>query len=293
MFGLQDHPFLIEALPDLVSAAIHDSPKIELGEASLPECLKTLRDLTPIRSLDERFGHFYTLAASDDAVKCCSKLDRGKISPFARSVCDHYTSMESRNRATVETFVENNGLTRTPYDVAHLNASFEAENCRLRTENGLVFLDNCDTNQFAYPLVSFFFRLKELTGKSFVSEFFEQMRATRERTAVFECGFVGPDVSPQAGAVKARVALRPLLGSFMGLRESMNSAERASFDRAWAEHALGKMIDLDRMYRNETLAGFAQLAVKAINPIYRTRKGCNNVYKFDSDECRVACEKKR
>lgn len=292
LLGLQDHPFLTEGLADLISTAIHDVPKIVLGEAALPKCIREIRNETPIRTLAEPFGRFHTLASANELVRCCATLDLEKVAPFARGICNQFTWGQSTSLATVETFIQENGLSATPYDEAHLAAAFEAKDCRVETKTGLVYLDNCDPHQFGYPLVSFFFRLKELTGSFHVTEFFEKIREGSRSTAVYECGYSAPTVTPKLGGAKAYVALRPLLGPFLALRESLNSADRSAFDRVWKEHHFGKLVDLDRIYRNETLSGVAQIVVKAKNLLYRDLEGCENPYKFDPATCSVACEKK-
>ncbi len=292
LLGLQDHPFLIEALPDLVSATIHDSPRMELGEKTLPECIRIIRNGTPTRSLDEPFSSFYTLSSADQIVKCCATLDLNQVPDFAKALCNQFTWTRADRLASVQNFVKANGISAVPYDDAHLTTAFEAEDCRITTNTGLTYLDNCDTHQFAVPLVSFFFRLKELTGKSWVTAFFGKIREGSLAAAVYECGYTSLAVTPNIGGAKAYVALRPLLGAFMALRESLSAGDQAAFDRAWKEHDFGKMMDLDRIYRGETLSGVAQLAVKAKNTLYRDLKGCDNPYQFDPAVCSVACEKK-
>jgi hypothetical protein len=300
LLGLQEHPFLIEALPDLVSSTIHDSPQMELGEKDLPQCLRVIRDETPIRSMDAPFSRFYTLSGADDIVSCCATLDLLKVTPFTKALCNNFTNSKSDRLAAVETFVNENEIISQPYDATHLMAPFEAESCRITTATGLTYLDNCDTHQFAYPLVSFFFRLKELTGKSvvestgraYVTEFFGKIRDGSNRTAVYECGYNSTAVTSTLGGAKAYVGLRPLLGVFMAFRDVLSASEKSAFDRAWREHDFGKMLDLDRIYRNEGLPGIAQIAAREKNTLYRDLKGCGNTYKFDPSVCSVACEKK-
>jgi len=287
LVGLQDHPLLVEALPDLIASALQGSPGMELGEANLPDCLRILRDETPVQSFDAPFLRFFSVGSTDTIIQCCATLDLAKVPPFAKQICKAYTGARSAQIAKIETFVKSNRIAAVPIDAEHLRKTFAAEDCRLRTSTGLVYLDNCDTHQFAYPLVSFFFRLRELTGKSWVAAFFAKIREGVESTAVYECGFTA-----EADGAKAYIGLRPLLGPFMALRESMNAADQAAFDDAWKEHDFAKMIDLDRIFRNEALAGLAQIAVKERNPLYRKEHACGNVYDFDPVACGVTCEKK-
>lgn len=290
LVGLQTHPFLIEALPDLVSAAVHRSPKMEMGESGLPECLKSVRDESPIRSLDEPFRRYYPLAMTDDVIECCATLDSDGLSPFAKSLCNTYSWNRPSVVARTEAFIRENEIQAPLTDAAHLKTAFEASDCRIVTKTGLVFLDNCDSHQFGYPLVSFFFRLRELTGKLLVAAFFEKIREMADGTAVYECGYANG--TETLGGTKAHVAIRPLLGAFSALRESLVPAERAAFDRAWNEHAFGKLVDLDRIYRSEMLDGLAQLAVRQKNRFYADLKDCESPYKYDLEACRIACEKK-
>lgn len=287
--GLEDHPFLVEALPDLISATVHESPKMEVAEKVLPACLRVVRDETPIRSMDEPFRQFYIQAEATDVLKCCATLHLDQISPFAKSICIQYQSNTPNDLAAVQTFVKNNEIEATPYDEAHLSAEFAPAACRTVTKTGLVYFDGCDNHQFAYPLVSFFFRFQALTGRSLFSDFFAKLGETASGTAAYRCGFTRG--TEALGGAKTALFLRPLLGAFSALRESLGSAERAAFDRAWKEHDFGKVVDLDRQFTEEALPGLAQIAVKAKNTLYSSKKSCTEVYQLDPVACQVSCEK--
>lgn len=289
LLGVQDHPFLAEALPDLISMTLHRSPKIVAGEGDLPACLREVRDIRNSRGLNEPFRKFYTLASFDKVLGCCDTLDLEKGSPLAKVICSEYAWKKPGKLAAAEAFIPENEVETTPYDEPHLSAPFEAENCRVKTKTGLAFLDNCDKHQFTYPLVSFFFRLHELTGKSQVSAYFSKIREGSEEPAIYQCGYRRG--TPTLGGTKAYVALRPLLRSFMALRESLSPADRGAFDLAWREQGLEKMVDLDRIYRTETLGGVAFFAVKAKNPVYRDANQCDNPYRFDPVACGVECKR--
>lgn len=290
LLGLQEHPFLIEALPDLISATIHDSPKLMAGEKALPACLRAVRDGTPVRSLGQAFQKFYPLTGFDSANECCATLDLAKESPFARSVCREYGFTKPAQVENTEIFIANNDLETTPHSAANLAAAFDPTQCRVRTRTGLIYLDNCSTHAFGTPLVSFFFRLKELMGTQQVTAFFGKVRDYGIRASIFECGFTKG--TPKTGGVKSFVALRPLLAPLMAYRNSLSSGGQAHFDQAWKEHDFGKLVDLDRMYRNESLAGIAQVAVKSKNPLFRDDFECQSPYNFDPATCSVACTQK-
>lgn len=292
LLGLQDHPLLIEGFPDLVSAVVHESPKMELGEKRLPDCIRFIRDSTPIRTFDEPFAHFTTIGNADEIVQCCATLNLKKEAPFTKALCNFYTNGQADRLKDVADFVQKKEITTTPYDDAHRNAPFEAEECKIRTATGLVFMDNCDLHQFAYPLVSFFFRLQALTGKSYVTEFFGKIREGAARAAVYECGFTGPKVTENLGGAKSYVSLRPVLAPFIALRESLDSRAQAAFDQAWKEHGFGKMVDLDRLYRKEALPGIAFMAVKSRNALYRDMYFCRDAYRFDAVDCAIRCDKR-
>ncbi len=290
LLGLQEHPFLIEALPDLISATIHDAPKLSAGEKSLPACLINVRDGTPVRSLGQSFRRYYPLESYDTVNDCCATLNLALESPFAQSICQRYQFAKPAKLESTEIFIKNNALVTTPYSEANLSAPFDASQCRVTTRTGLVFLDNCSTHSFGVPLVSFFFRLKELIGTQQVTAFFSKVRDYGVRTSIYECGFTKG--TAEKGGVKAYVALRPLLAPLMAYRTSLTSADQAHFDRAWQEHEFGKLIDLDRLYRNEALAGAAQVAVKSKNSIFRDDFSCENPYDFDPAACGVTCTQK-
>jgi hypothetical protein len=290
LVGLIDHPFLTEGLPDLISAAVHTSPKMLLAESTLPEILRVLRDESPVHSLDEPFGHFYTLASADQIVRNCATLDLDKVSEFAKDMCNQFTWNQADRIAQIATFVSGQGLTATPYDAASLAASFQAENCKITTKTGLVYFDNCDTHSFGFPLVSFFFRLQALTGRSHVTAFFAKVRETAASTAVYECGFSAPDVTSDSGSAKVEVPMRTLLAPLAAYRESLGATDQAAFDQAWKEHDFGKLVDLDRIYWSESLGGAAFMAVKERNTLYKNRHGCDNPYSFDLVACHVACQ---
>jgi len=289
--GLRDHPFLVEALPDLITAAVHGSAKMELGEADLPPSLRFIRDENPSHSLDAPFGRYYKLASFDEVIERCKTFARAAASPLANRICDGYASGKVAELERIRTFSRNYSIVAAAYTTPALATPFEADHCRVETENGLVFLENCDPHQFAYPLVSFFTRLEAETGRSVVAEFIAKIREGASGTAEFECRFAGGTLG--FGGVPATVELRPLLGAFVGLRESFVSSDRAAFDRAWKEHGFGKLVDLDRLYRNESLSGAAQRAVMAKNAFFSDLKGCSDVYRFDSEACQVTCEKRR
>ncbi len=289
--GLHDHPFLMESLPDLISAVVLDVPKFRLGERELPASLRDLRDGTPVQSLNAPFGDFYNLREMDQLAGACAKLNFANESEFTRVFCRSMVEGKPTAMADIETFTLNNRLERKNYDEESLLEPFAAADCRVVTRTGLVYFDNCDTHRFGGPLISFFFRLKELTGQHRLAALMAELRAGADRTAVYECGFSRGTAT--LGGAKAEVKIRPILGAFIALRESLDAAQQSAFDRAWREHGMDKMVDLDRLYRAEALAGFAQLFVKSRNTYYSREHGCGDVYNLDSYRCAVTCEKKR
>lgn len=288
VLGLEEHPYLMEALPDLVSAVVHDSPKITILDPDLPDCLRDFRDGTPNQSLAAPFSHFYPVGGMDEVVACCESSKA--LSPYAKRLCRGYVASRPRALAKIKNLKETQNLEFPEYTPKNLAAPFEAKNCVVKTPSGLTFLDNCDTHQFAHSLVSFFFRLKELTGRSQFLPFMNKMKALAPETARYECGYVAG--TPTLGGAKATLRIRPLLGVFIGLRESLNAVDQKQFDLAWAEHELGKLVDLDRLYRNEVFSGIAQVRVGARNELYTPMFGCENLYGFASARCQVSCLRK-
>lgn len=287
MLGLEEHPYLVEALPDLISAVVHASPKIVIADPDLPDCIRNFRDGTPSQSLGAPFGHFYPLGSVDEVIACCEATK--DLSAYAKRLCRGYVNSRPRSLAKISTLKLNAGLEFLEYTPENLKAPFEASNCVVKTPSGLTFLDNCDSHQFSQSLVSFFFRLKELTGHSQFLPFMNQIKALAPRTSQYTCGYVS--ASKSLGGALASVKIRPLLGAFIGLREELSPADRVQFDRAWLEHEMGKMVDLDRLYRNETFSGIAQARVGARNELYTPMFGCDNLYSFDLSRCEVSCKR--
>ncbi len=285
--GLVDHPFLAEALPDLVAAVVHDSPKIVIEDPDLPECIRVFRDGTPSQSLDQPFAHFYPMGSVDEILACCEKTK--DLSNSARRICRGYAGNRAKGLAKIANKKVLEDLNFRDYFPENLAAPFEAENCRVDSPSGLTFLDNCDTHQFAPTLVSFFFRLKELTGKSQFLSFMNQVAAGALKTESYDCGYAS--ASRALGGARATVKMRPLLGAFINLRESLSSDDQARFDLAWKEHGMAKFVDLDRLYRTESFAGYAQTLVGLRNELFTPMFGCDNLYNFDRVRCEVTCRK--
>ncbi len=283
--GLQEHPFLIEAFPDLVSAVAHDTPKFLLGERDLPACLRDFRDGTPVQSLDRPFGDFYVLAQNDKMAACCAGLDLRGESELAQSLCENAIQRRGEKIATLEAFTSNKRLDHKPFSPESLAEPFSAGNCRVRTATGLVYFDACDTHRFGKTLMSFFFRLKELTGKHQLGLFVSKLRTLASTASLYRCGFS----EARKGSIDAKIEIRSALGGFRSLRGSLNLADQARFDQAWKEHAMEKFEELDRLYQKEALPGFAQIVAKFRNPDYSREHACGDVYEFDSKACRVSC----
>lgn len=287
MVGLEEHPYLVEALPDLISAVVHESPKIVIEDPDLPDCIRNFRDGTPSQSLGAPFSHFYPLGSVDEVIACCETAKA--ISPYAKRLCRGYAVNRPRSLARIKTLKVNEGLEFLEYTPENLKAPFEASNCAIKTPSGLTFLDNCDSHQFSQSLVSFFFRLRELTGRSQFLPFMNQIKALAPKTVSYTCGYTA--ASKTLGGAQAVVKIRPLLGAFIGLRETLSPTDRTQFDRTWSEHEMGKFVDLDRLYRNEVFAGMAQGRVGARNEIYTPMFGCDNPYRFDRSRCEVSCQR--
>lgn len=287
MVGLEDHPYLFEALPDLISAVVHRSPKITIADPDLPECLRDFRDGTPIQSLGAPFSHFYPLGSVDGVIACCESSKA--LGSQAKEICRTYKEVRPKSLAEIRFLRENQHLEFREHTPKELAEPFRAIHCVVKTPSGLSLLDNCDSHQFSQSLISFFFRLKELTGRWQLLPFMKQIKAQAPRAASYLCGY--PTGNKAFGGTRAKVRIRPLLGAFIALRESLPGAAQSQFDLAWSEHEMDKFVDLDRLYRLDTFSGLAQVRVGAQNPAFRKQNGCDNLYNFDPKHCGVVCER--
>ncbi|MBC7386057.1 MAG: hypothetical protein H7301_07855 [Cryobacterium sp.] len=286
--GLDHHPFFFEALPDLISTAIFDSPQMKVGERELPTCLRIQRDESPIKSLKAPFQNYYAFAGSDSVLNCCAKLRPSDFGDLAAKVCRETKDDRSEaNRARRSAEAEKT-FQASAYTDANLQTSFSPTQCRKGYLGGVTTLENCDFHQFAHPLVSFFFRLKKLTGRPLVSSFLKAVRDRSETSVVFDCGYVRG--TRDSGDERAQVALRPLLPSFVALRESLGPLDQKSFDQAWKEHGMERFVDLDHLFRTETEEWEKRFAVQANNSLYNSRFHCENSANFAQEACRVSCQ---
>ncbi len=283
--GVENHPFLQEALPDLVSAVVHDSTQIIVNDPGLPECIRNFRDGTETYSLDKPYSSFYLVAAVDHLLECCAR--EKSLSPYAKRVCGAHEKIRLDSLTKISNRRDELRLEFLEYTPKILEAPFQAENCALKTITGLTFLDNCDTHQFGQPLTSFFFKLRKQTGRTQLLPFLKQLHSLRARAIPYDCGYTSG--SSRLGGARARVEFRPLLVAFVGLRESMSRDDQAKFDQVWNEHAMGKLMDLDRIYLNETFTGVAQARVGERNALYSKMQACDNPFKFDTSLCQVTC----
>lgn len=287
LHGLKDHPFVLEAFPDLVSTSVQNTPKVTLAEANFPKCLRELRDETPVHSLIKPFSQYSYLAGSEKGIACCQSFTSFDLTAPVRAYCEAIRMEKEKKQSEKAGFLKTEGLRALALNDTNRAKNFQAKDCRAETRTGLVYFNHCDVHQFGYPLVSFFFRLQERTGKSQVSAFFRALRKSENELKTYECNYVARFYR---SAVPARVALRPLVGAFRSLRASLKPADQVIYDGIWKEHGFDRFLDLDRLFTSEALPGLAQLAVNAENIVYSEKQGCDDVLNSNPKFCRVACQ---
>lgn len=290
--GIQDHPLIFEALPDLISAFVHDSPVIRLGETRLDPALRDYRDATPPRSFDESFRTYYRYANVDSLTRRCRELDLKKENALVDRLCRAAEEALRGGLADWAAKSEERGVKAPPLDTQALEAPFRASECLSKTRSGLLLPDRCDGHQFSFPLVSFFFRLKELTGRHLLREFIAALRASEKAAPTYVCRYAKG--TETLGGVPAELKVRSILGAFLDLREGLTASERPLFDRAWNESGFSRFVDLDRLYRIELFPLQARLAAAAKNPEFAKANGCSrdDLYRLDPNRCAVKCERR-
>lgn len=288
--GLRDHPFVLEAFPDLISTTVMGSPKIMLSELYFPRCLRELRNESPVHSLNAPYSWYSYLASSEKAVACCQSLSLAKEPNPVRIYCESIQAEKVKKQSEKSDFLKNDGVRALVLTSANRTKPFEATDCLAETRTGLVYLNHCDVHQFGYPLVSFFFRLKERIGKSLVPAFFTGLRKSENEVKSFECNYVARFYQ---SAVPALLELRSLAGAFHFVRASLKPTERLIYDDVWKEHGMDRLIEIDRLFISEALPGLAQVAVNEKNASYSQNQGCDDVLHMDLKFCRTSCRSLR
>lgn len=287
--GIQDHPLIFEAFPDLVSAVTNDIPGVRLGESKLNPLLRDYRNAAPPRSFDEKFRVFYRFGNVDSLVDRCRKLDLKKEAAIGSFICGKAENGLKTGPTDWQAILDSRGGAALPFTEENLEKPFTAERCLSRSRSGFARLDNCDNHQFAFPLVSLFFRLKELTGKHQLRAFVSALRKIEEKAPTQDCRY--EKGTKALGGKHFEVRVRSILGAFLEFRESLADGEKAAFDRAWNESGFAKFVDLDRLYRLELFSIQAQIAAAENNPLFAKNYGClkESLDRLDPVRCRVVC----
>jgi hypothetical protein len=277
--GLTQHPLLSEALPNLIAAVVFNSPAILLGESALPPSLRSFRDATPTRSLNEPFRNFYLFADLDAILGYCRSFDLARETSAAALICARAEASALSGRTRI-------------FSESELAEAFRPEHCLSEAPNGLVFFDRCDPHPFSYPLVSLFFRVRAKTGRHSLGEFLRQLSAAVTMAPVQECRFF--EGTTDSGSVPANLKSPSLADVFRKYRSTLSPVGRTAFDLAWQETAFRKYIALDHLYRTRVFNARAALAVAKANDAFAEKYGCGpeNLEEADPVRCRVECREK-
>jgi hypothetical protein len=277
--GLSSHPLLSEALPDLISAAVFNTPAMLLGETRLPPSMRRYRDATSLRSLNEPFRNFYRFADLDAIRDRCRSLELAREVPAASSIC---ARAESAARDAEYALFRENELAQT----------FRPEHCLTVAPNGLVLFDRCVPHQFSHPLLSLFFRVRAKTGRHTLGEFLRQISAAIAVAPTQECRFYEGTVD--SGGVAVTLKSPSLADAFRKYRSKLSPAGRTAFDLAWQETGFRKFLALDHLYRTRVFNARAAFAVAKANDDFAEKRGCGpgNLGDVDTVLCRVECREK-
>jgi hypothetical protein len=287
--GLSLHPLLAEALPDLIAAVAFDSPILTLGETAFPDAIRRHRDASPPRSFDEPFGSFSLFANLRALEAQCRQLDFSRELPAVELLCSRVKATLESVEAKRRQILEKTGSVGLALEEG---APFRPELCLTYTRGGLTVFDACDPHQFSPPLVSFFFRVREKTGRHALGVFLRSLATTVRAAPVFECRYL--DGTPEFGGKKAILKKPSLLEAFRSLRSSLDVSGQDAFDRAWTESAFGKFTEIDRLYRTRIFGSRTAVALAKANHEFAESRGCGrlDLYEMAPERCRVECREK-
>lgn len=282
--GLLEHPYLVEAFPDLVAATVHDTAILTVEDDGLAQCLKDFRDQRPTKSLAMRFGHFYNFASLDTMHACCSSVPLADRSARTKKVCSGVIP-SSKDFFYAE--MERNGMAfKRPTD-ADLEAPFEAKNCEVNLR-GYDTMEGCDTHQYGHPLTSFFFALKEKLGRQVLTEFMSVLRSQASNVSRYSCEYTY--AAPNA-ASQVQMRTRGLVQAFVDLRESLDAQGQAAFDQVWQAHEMGRLFEIDAIYLQKAVRFEGLKTLASENMIYAMDHGCASMAGIARSECHVTCTK--
>jgi hypothetical protein len=280
LVGLVDHPLITEGLMDLVAMEVHDDPVMTFGGKELPSCLRVNRDASRTRSLEGRFGDFYTFASGDRVRACCASLGEQELGAQARAICDranesspvhYYAGMKAL------------GADLNAVSAKDLDAPFRFEACHFNIR-GWGVLQGCGSHVFAEPLVSFFRGLKQEFGRSFVRNWLQALRRESERLITVSCRYRGD----QSGA-KASLVQRGVLPSLMSLKQGMGPLDQERFEKVWKTHGFSLLERLDFLYLEKTRESRVFPLLVKESPGFSRQNRCISIYAFDPQACAIEC----
>lgn len=280
--GLQEHPYLVEALPDLISATIHGTPKMKINDPGLASCIMDFRDETPVKSLGMEFGHFYMFGSFDDMYACCQSVPTAQQSARTKGICG---SMDPAIRARTYEQMAAAGIQIHKPTPADLAAPFEAKKCEVNIK-GYDTMEGCDTHQYGHPLTSFFFTLQEKLGRSFTTEFLKTLKSQVANKTSYRCVFSN---ALPGETSSAQVSVRGVLQALVALRDSFSGAEQTLFDEAWASHDMGRIFELDSIYLEKSYRFEGMKNLVMANILYAWSNGCGSMSGFGTAQCDVKC----
>ncbi len=282
--GLEAHPFISEAFPDLVSLVVHNDPVFTIEDAGLPGCLRVMRDLSPLRSLNESRGVFDSGAHVARLRTCCASLSPRDLTAQARALCaeaDYESPAEEEAHFELLRSMGIEVWKRTPHDLA---APFDPKDC-LRKVKGVWTLEGCGLHEFALPLTSFFFTLERELGRPLIVEFLAAARDELTSAQRFECRYV---FGAATGTVPAVFTKRSFSEILKRMGAGLSPGEKKAFDQAWGDHGFRHLAEIDRLYSEETRQLRELFVVGKANPKYAGNNGGLSPY-TRQDACATRC----
>lgn len=276
--GFENHPFIEEAFPDLVSLTANEDSVMTFDDAGLPECLRNQRDGTPLQSLNLPQKDFHFLAATEQLVACCNRLRDDEKTPGVLALC-----AEDRLDPDLYKTIAKIGVDIHEPTEAELNQPFEPKAC-IRRVKGIATLDNCNSRQFSKVLVSFFFSLEKRLARPLVPLFVQTLLDTLPERSTHKCEYLTPQPTQKASLTVG--SLSKVLQTFRSRLHS--EAEKLNFDQLWDRHAFDKLAELDHIYATTNLNALALPILAKANLEFQAKNGCSATYTA-KPSCALKC----
>ena len=286
MRTLNDHPFLIEALPDVVAALVSGNPVIASDEDELPECLSK-RDGTPLKTLDAPFEQFLFTAAPNGVAACCASIKPEQRTARTNALCANSIPSETPQ----EVFDRFAQMSRKPItlDLAGVNTAFDPDKCRVAVGRAET-LGFCEIHNYGPFLVSFFLSLQQALGRNPFPEFIQAMLASQTSLGTYECGF--PKTAGDGHLKTLKLKIQALMPAFVQLRKRLNASEQGAFDRVWEIHRFEKLKRLDELYISTASYWGSADTLSKLNLDHDIDFHCTDIEEpLNEAQCKVTCRK--